>query len=362
MKSLMKIAGALILAALLLLIAWMLLAPTEVHPVAWAAPDPALAAAGAATPVTPARLAQGQGVQGPETVINDASGHLLAGLADGRIVRLSIAASPRIETLANTGGRPLGLAWHPDGRLIVADGKLGLLAVDLASRKVTTLASTINGKPMGFIDNVAVAADGRYAYFSDASEKWHFGQDGEAIVEHGGDGRLLRYDFQTRTSAVLLDGLQFANGVALGPDGAYVLVSESGLYRVRRYWLTGPQAGSADIFCDNLPGIPDNLTFNGRDKFWVAIFTPRNPLLDQLSGHPYVRRMLARAMQILPRPIEHRSLALGFDTQGRLRTRLQLEGAHGYVPITNVHEAGAQLVFGSLTQDGLAYLPLTALP
>lgn len=356
MNKLIKMSGAVAGLAVAGLVVWMLAAPTEVQPVSWT-PPPAQAA-GPLKRIAPARLGDGPALRGPEAVIPDGHGQMLTGLEDGRIVRISSAAAPRLETIANTGGRPLGMALHPDGRLIVADGKRGLVAVDMASKLVSVLTASAGGKPVRFADNVAVSADGSYAYFSDVSEKWGYGQDTEAVVEHGGDGRLLRYEFSTGATTVLLRGLQFANGVAMGPEQAYVLVNETGLYRVHRYWLTGPRAGTDDIFAGNLPGMPDNVSFNGKDRFWVAIYTPRNPLLDGLAGHPYVRKMIARAMQILPRPIEHRSMAIALDLQGRPLASLEIDGAGQYVPITDVHEEGEWLVFGSLTQQGIARLPL----
>ncbi len=353
----------LVLLLLLLLAGWLLAAPTEVLPVAWSAPEaPSLESgpyAENSQPIIPIRLGQGLGIENPETVLPDAQGRLFAGLEDGRIVRLTLQKNaPQVETLVNTGGRPLGLAWHPKGTLIVADAKAGLLEVDLTNRVVTTLTNSAEGRAFGFTDNLAVSSDGRFAYFSDASEKWHYGQHTEAILEHGGDGRLLSYEFATRTTKVLLSGLQFANGVALGPDDAYVLVNETGSFRISRFWLKGEHAGTKDIFVDNLPGLPDNLTFNGRDKFWVAIFAPRDPLLDKMSQRPFLRRMLGRALQLFPLPIKHRSMALGFDLGGKIVGNLQIDGSNNYWPITNVIESGNGLIFGSLNQDGMARYPL----
>ena len=134
------------------------------------------------------------------------------------------------------------------------------------------LTTEANGVPFGFTDDVVIDKPGHYAYFSDASSRFGYGHDGEAVLEHGGDGRLLRYDFQTGKTSVVLDKLEFANGVTLGPDDAYVLVNETGAYRISRYWLSGPKAGTHDLFIDNLPGLPDNLSFNGHDRFWVALY------------------------------------------------------------------------------------------
>lgn len=218
----------LLLLVLIAVVAFLLLMPTEVQPVNWAPPKAPSMHDGPYSENLRLKDVQRIGAQdiaGPEALLVDAQGLLVTGLHDGRIIRTA-PDSQTLEVLANTGGRPLGLAQHPDGRLIIADGVKGLLALD-AQRKLTTLSTSANGVPFGFTDDVTVDAAGRYAYFSDASSRWGYGQDGEAVIEHGGDGRLLRYDFHNGQTELLLDQLQFANGVALGPDESYVLVNDN---------------------------------------------------------------------------------------------------------------------------------------
>src|SRR5439155_1492056 len=87
------------------------------------------------------------------------------------------------------------------------------------------------------------ARDGRI-YFSDASTRFGARQGGSTysaslleIIEHRGNGRLLVWDPATGKAAIVLRGIHFANGVALADDESYVLVSETGSYRVLRHWL-----------------------------------------------------------------------------------------------------------------------------
>ncbi|RQO47526.1 SMP-30/gluconolactonase/LRE family protein [Pseudomonas sp. KBW05] len=344
---------------LLAVVAFLLLMPTKVQPVNWAPPKAPSMTHG---PYADNQRLKGvektgaQGIAGPEALVLDAEGFLLSGLHDGRIIRTA-PGSDTLEVLANTGGRPLGLTLHPDGRLIIADGIKGLLALD-SNRQLTTLSTTANGVPFGFTDDVTVDASGRYAYFSDASSRWGYGQDGEAVIEHGGDGRLLRYDFSNASTEVLLEHLQFANGVALGPDEDYVLVNETGAYRISRYWLKGERAGSHDLFIDNLPGLPDNLSFNGRDRFWVALYSPRNPLLDSFAGYPMLRKVMVRALMVVPKPIERRAFVLGLDVEGKVIANLQDGSAGNYSPITTAREYGEWLYLGSLKGTGMARVAL----
>ena len=336
----------------------LLLLPTKVQPVAWSpAPAPSLTSGlYADNQLLDAIESVGPGdIDGPEALLLE-DNVLITGLHDGRILRTSLDGKNR-SVLVDTGGRPLGLARHPNGMLVIADAFKGLLSLD-AQGHLAPLTTQANGVPFGFTDDVVIDKSGHYAYFSDASSRFGYGQDGEAIIEHGGDGRLLRYDFQSGKTTLLLDKLEFANGVALGPEEAFVLVNETGAYRITRFWLTGPKAGSSEVFIDNLPGLPDNLSFNGQDRFWVALYAPRNALLDATAAHPFMRKMIVRALTVLPKPVEKRAFVLGLDIEGKVIANLQ-DGSDGnYSPITTVREYNDWLYFGSLKAKHMARLPL----
>ncbi|KJH78794.1 MULTISPECIES: SMP-30/gluconolactonase/LRE family protein [unclassified Pseudomonas] len=347
-----------VLLVLVAIAAFLLLMPTKVRPVAWNPPPAPSLTSGVY--VDNQRLNDVEQVgagnlEGPEALLLEDNA-LITGLHDGRLIRTSLDGKTT-QVLADTGGRPLGLARHPNGLLVIADGVKGLLSLDAQGRLIP-LVTEAKGVPLGFTDDVAIDKSGHYAYFSDASSRFGYGSDGDAIIEHGGDGRLLRYDFQTGKTAVLLDKLEFANGVTLGPDDSFVLVNETGAYRISRYWLSGPKAGTHDVFIDNLPGMPDNLSFNGENRFWVALYAPRNALLDASAPHPFVRKMIARAMSVLPKPVEKRGFALGMDLQGQVIANLQDGSRDNYSPITTVREYGEWLYFGSLKANHMVRLPL----
>lgn len=355
MRSVLKFAVVLIVVTG----GFLLLMPTKVHPLAWTpAPAPSMVSGVYADNQRLKNVERigAADIDGPEALLLE-EGALITGLHDGRVIRSSLDGKTR-TVLTDTGGRPLGLARHPNGMLVIADGLKGLLSLD-ALGQVIPLTTEANGVPFGFTDDVAIDKSGHYAYFSDASSRWSYGKDGAAIIEHGGDGRLLRYDFQSGKTEVLLEKLEFANGVTLGPDDAYVLVNETGAYRISRYWLSGPKAGTHDVFIDNLPGMPDNLAFNGRDRFWVALYAPRNALLDATAPHPFVRKMIARAMTVLPKPVEKRGFALGLDLDGKVIANLQDASDGNYSPITTVREYGEWLYFGSLKAQHMVRLPLS---
>jgi sugar lactone lactonase YvrE len=355
MKTLVAIAIAVVLLAYLAF--W----PVPIEPVGWDAPRaPALEGRYAVNEQLAAveRVGAGIGV-GPEDVAIDEAGFLFVGYEDGRIVRFHPDGS-QPAALADTGGRPLGMKHDPEGRLVVCDGYQGLLRITSDGR-IETLATAADGVPFGFTNDLDIAADGTI-YFSDASYK--FGPSMKArddVLEHGGRGRLMRHDPASGVTTVLLDGLQFANGVALAPDGESVLVAQTGRYDVLRYWLSGDKAGTHEVFVSNLPGIPDGISSNGRDTYWLALFTVRNPALDSLSGWPRLRKVVFRLPGFMqPRPVRH-AFVLGLSLDGEVLHNLQHPGPASFSPVTSATEAGGLLYLGSLEQDAFAVFDLARL-
>jgi len=82
---------------------------------------------------------------------------------------------------------------------------------------------------MGFCRsaNAVVEASDGSVYFSDASSKFGNGSFVLDLLEAKPYGRLLKYDPITRKTTVLLDGLGFANGVALSSKEDYILICET---------------------------------------------------------------------------------------------------------------------------------------
>lgn len=339
--------------------AYLLLWPVPVEPVAWNAPQaPELTGRFAINDrlADVKQLAVGRG-HGPEDVAIDEQGNLYVGYEDGRLVRYD----PRGENgdlITNTEGRPLGLDLAPDGSLLIADGYRGLLRVDPASGALTVLTEQADGVAFRFTDDVDVASDGT-VYFTDASSK--FGPAMKArddVIEHGGHGRFLKYDPASDTTTVLIDSLQFANGVALSQQEDFVLITQTGSYNVLRYWLRGEKAGSHDVFFDNLPGIPDGISSNGEGTFWLALFAPRNAALDLMSDKPLLRKVMFRLPQSMqPQPARH-GFVLGLDETGAVTANLQHVDDDAFAPVTSAEQAGNQLYLGSLTRDSFAVYSL----
>ena len=128
--------------------------------------------------------------------------------------------------------------------MIVADAYEGLLSIDTTG-EIAILSTECDSLPFLLTDDLDISSDG-IIYFSDASSVNNLENNGDDWGEP--NGRLLAYDPQTNETSLLLDGLYFTNRVAIAPDESYVLVNESSLGRVRRYWLAGPNKGETEVF------------------------------------------------------------------------------------------------------------------
>jgi sugar lactone lactonase YvrE len=338
-------------------LAYLLFAPVPITPAAWT-PPPAPRLTGQyernSRLSTVQRLSLGEGHK-PEDVALDADGKIYAGFEDGRIMVLQPdGTQPRV--FANTGGRPLGLIFDRDGKLIVADAIKGLLSIGNTG-DIRVLAVEADGEKFGCLNDLDVGADGTI-YFTEASHKFPMSRHVEDLLEHQPNGRLLALDPQTQRPRTLLRDLYFANGVAVSPDQTFVLVAETGKYRIRRYWLKEPKMGQTDIFIDNLPGFPDGISSNGNGKFWLALVTPRQALVDGMLPYPFVRKIVFRLPTFLRPGPERYSFVLGLDSNGHVVDNLQNGSPDCYSQIANVVERNGTLYFGSIGEDTLGRFSL----
>lgn len=355
--SLKKRVGFVIILIIIVALGYLLLAPVPIAPAAWTPPaSPGLTGQFAQnTRLSPVqRLSLGDGHK-PEDVALDADGKIYAGYEDGRIMVLQPdGTQPRV--FADTRGRPLGLIFDRDGNLIVADALKGLLSVNKGG-EIKLLADEADGVKFSCLNDLDIGADGTI-YFTEASKKFPMSQFTNDLLEHQPNGRLLALDPKSSRPRTLLRDVYFANGVAVSPDQMFVLVAETGKYRIRRVWLKEPKMGQNDIFIDNLPGFPDGISWNGRDRFWLALVAPRNALFDRMLPYPFVRKIVARLPKFLQPAPERYSFVVGLDPHGRVVENLQNGSEDCYAEIANVVEGNGALYFGSIGEDTLGRFTL----
>ncbi|WKW11427.1 SMP-30/gluconolactonase/LRE family protein [Pseudogemmatithrix spongiicola] len=353
-------AGATAAAAALIFL-YLLFWPVPIRPVAWEAPaNPGYSGVFAANERLSAMDTVGVlGERGPESIAVDDSGRMYFATASGWIVRTD-SLGGAAERWANTGGRPLGMAFDASGTLWVADALRGLLSVS-PSGAVLVMATTAEGIPIRYADDLDVAPDGR-VYLTDASTAFYPPQYDALqasileVLEHRGTGRVIEYEPSNGRTSVIAAGLVFPNGLAVTHDGTGVLVNEMGNYRVLRIERDGVARGAIEAVVTDLPGFPDNLT-RGRDgRYWIALVSPRNGLADWMSDKPMFRKMLLRLPRMIrPGPV-HYGHVIAIDSTWRVLADLQ-DPSGRLESLTHALETPGALWLGSLSAPVAGRVP-----
>lgn len=292
---------------------------------------------------------------GAEDVLVGPDGAAWTGTEDGSLWRVT-PDTGAVERVARTGGRPLGLEWLADGRVLVCDAERGLLAVSPGDGAIERLVVEVDGHPMRFCNNAAVAADGRI-FFTDTSRHFGVRQWKADLVEATRSGRLLvrHPDGSVET---LLDGLEFANGVALAADESFVAVAETGARTVVRWWLAGDRAGTRDHLAPDLPGYPDNLSRGSDGLVWVAIASPLDPIVERILRAPRAVRTVVRRLPDGVQPAPKRTVrVLALDDAGRTVHDRNLDATAWHMA-TGVREHAGRVWLGSLVEPAIAWFDL----
>jgi sugar lactone lactonase YvrE len=350
-----------LISLILIATAYLWVTPSKIDAVAWVAPA-APALTGALQPSNQLKsatlIAQGK-IKGPEDIAIDLQGRVVTGLSDGRVVRIN--ADDSVEELANTGGHPLGLKFDAQGQLWICDSSRGLLKLPFTDGKPGTVQSVltqVDGAKLNFTDDLDIASNGKI-YFSDASSKFTQADHVLDALEGRAWGRLMEYDPASNTAKTLLKDLYFANGVAMSKNQDAVYVAETYRFRITRYWLSGPKAGTHEVWLDNLPGFPDNINSDGNGTIWVAFPSPRKPDLDKLTTQPAVRNLITK----LPPALLPKATMMGFvaaydEESGKLKHALfDNDGTHLRM-ITSVLPYKGKLYMGSLDNDRVGQIAL----
>jgi len=293
----------------------------------------------------------------PEDVVADADGNIWTGVEDGRLVRIRPDGSSA-QVVADTGGRPLGLAVARDGRLLICDSHRGLLRYDPATGTMETLVAEVAGRALTFCSNVVESSNGTI-FFTESTSRFHYEYYKGSVIEGRPTGSLFRRD-PDGTVSVLASDLHFANGVTLTADESALVFAETTACRVSKYWLTGDAAGSITPLVIDLPGYPDNIS-TGRDgRIWVALISDRNPLNEWLGPRaPVVRSLMWRLLPYrwLPNPKPTVWVVALDPENGHVVT--QLHTSHpDFGLATGVVETPGRLWLGRIGGAGICYLDL----
>jgi sugar lactone lactonase YvrE len=186
---------------------------------------------------------------------------------DGRV--WAMAEEGQAEPVVAVDGRPGGLGWLPDGRLLVVSMKgRALLRLDPGGLVTVCDLSRFSPHPW---NELVVDRDGR-AYVGG------FGHDIEAGDEPAGAPLVcVEPDGE---AWVVVDRLLFPNGSVVidESDGRTLVVAETWGQRLSAYdLLPDGSAARPRVWADLRPNVPDGMTLDAEGAVWVA-----DPVLNGL--------------------------------------------------------------------------------
>lgn len=160
-------------------------------------------------------------------------------------------------------------------------------------------------------DNLEVSGDGRRIYFTEPFDYTGATVDDalDEAIALAPNGRLWRYDIETDTTRLIAEGFHFINGVLYDlhpgqPREESVLVTQTSLFRLTRFFLRGPKAGRAEVVLDGITGLDDGIDRDAEGRVWLALFSHRSRLLTWVHEHawikPFFMRVPARLLTALP--------------------------------------------------------------
>jgi len=156
-------------------------------------------------------------------------------------------------------------------------------------------------RPLIVCDNLEVSEDGRRIYFSEPFDYSDASVDDavDEAIALAPNGRLWRHDLDTGTTRLIVEGFHFINGILcdLHPGQEReqsVLVTQTSLFRLTRFFVCGPKAGSAEVVLDGITGMPDGIDRDAAGRIWLALFTERSPLLTWLHANAWLKPLFLR--------------------------------------------------------------------
>jgi gluconolactonase len=228
-----------------------------------------------------------QGVTRPEGIAEAPDGSIWVSDKAGAAVQLRPDGS--IRPVGSAGGEPNGINFLPDGRLLIANLQGTVQVLDTGTGAVDPLLTEVDGVPVNHANYVLADAAG-FVWATESFRQTYRTREWAEQMRDAPDGWLFvrRPD---GSAEILAEGLSFANGLALSPDGHHLYVAETFSGRISRAAIRpGGGIGPLEVFCTladegdegatgqaTFPPGPDGMAFDESGALWVGIWN-RNAL------------------------------------------------------------------------------------
>jgi gluconolactonase len=217
-------------------------------------------------------------IEGPSF---DAAGNLyIVDIPFGRVFR--VAPDGAWTLLVEYDGWPNGLKIHPDGRILVADYRHGIMQLDAKAGRMQSVLTARNSESFKGCNDLHIASNGDI-YFTDQ------GQTGL----HDPTGRVYRLSPSGKLDCLIDTGVS-PNGLVLDPGETVLFVA---MTRDNAVWrlplMKDGSVSKVGRFCSTFGSSgPDGLTMDGKGRLFVAhaslghvfVFAPNGELIARIKS------------------------------------------------------------------------------
>jgi hypothetical protein len=230
--------------------------------------------------------AVGDPIPGADDMVEGSDGAIYVS-GGKQVFRLSGDGYQRCDVFATFDGNAGGLAFHPDGRLLVCVAGRGLVAVDAGGRQ-----SWLAGE-LRCLTSVAAAADGTI-FLTEGTTAFGPEDWSRDLMGKNRLGRLLSCGPELAAPHVLLRDLAYPNGLAIASGELWF--TEAWSHRVSKAPINGRGIGRPLTVIGNLPGYPARLAPASGGGFWLSLFALRTHLVEFVLREDEYREEMIRTI------------------------------------------------------------------
>eukprot|EP00892_Ulva_mutabilis_P010737 jgi/Ulvmu1/8035/UM004_0272.1 len=254
-----------------------------------------------------------------QTLLNEAQlpGHMWISSANGTVFRVAVSPDAAlgvdtVEEVVYAGpGRVLGFAFDGTGGLYMCNSLQGLMhwtqdsGLKIVANRISASSKLMPGRPILYANSVIVSPITGKVYFTSSGNippPYNRGEydtkaaSGMIALTNQREGTVLELDPETGEVTCLVNGLYFANGVDISPDGAYLMFAETFTNKVFKLALSGPEKGTVQDVIGPLPAFVDNImrVYGTQDSYFIGFpAAPSNLLTTPLSKSRVLRTVFS---------------------------------------------------------------------